>query len=81
MNSVCAYQTCGMVSRGGAFPPQMLGGSWCFPAPLPARFYTLRRRSPAAASLRLFGRKVVKSAKVYTRKTKHRKDKTNGTTI
>ena len=74
MNSVCACQTSGMVSRGGASSPQMLGGSWCFPAPLPARFYTLRRRSPAAASLRLFGRKVVKSAKVYTRKMKHRKE-------
>jgi len=74
MNSVCAYQTSGMVSRGGASLAQMLGGFLVFPAPLPARFYTLRRRSPAAASLRLFGRKVVKSAKVYTRKTKHRKE-------
>ena len=50
MNSVCVYQTSGMVSRAGASLPQMPGGFWCLPAPLPAHFslcdgdYPQRRR-------------------------------------
>lgn len=33
-----------------------------------------RRRNPAAAALRFYRHKVVRSAKRYTRKLKHRKE-------
>ena len=39
MNSVCAYQTSGMVSRAGASLPQMPGGFWCSLRHCPPTFH------------------------------------------